>query len=310
MLGQYDNGGYRVTLYPDGTKVRDTLDASRPPVLPEHMDLKITDWCDAGCAWCHEGSTRKGQHGDLDATLALLSVLPPGAEIAIGGGDPLSHPGFEAFVRGLRAQGLVPSVTVNGRHLARHRPMLDRLTGEGQLFGVGVSYHEALPDWDYEHMVVHLIAGIDPPSVLHAATRRHKVLVLGYKTFGRGAQLVTHAGGRSRVDATLAAWYRGLFWAAQRHHLSFDNLAIEQLKPLRLFADRAAYTAQHMGEEGLFSLYVDAVTQTCAISSYSVERQPWTTLEHMFAHTRAIAQGRAHAPPSQLMTRAIPMTTL
>ena len=48
------------------------------------MDLKITDWCDAGCAWCHEGSTLRGRHADLDEALELLSVLPAGAEIAIG----------------------------------------------------------------------------------------------------------------------------------------------------------------------------------------------------------------------------------
>lgn len=285
MLAQYQNGGYLVEVHQDGTKVRTTLDAAIAPRLPEQMDLKITDYCDAGCAWCHEKSTTKGQHGDLDAALALLSVLPAGAEIAIGGGDPLSHPDFERFVRALRAQGLVPSVTVNGVHFERHRKVLERLTQEKQLFGVGFSYADKLPDWEYEHLVVHLIAGIHPPSVMDAATRRHKVLLLGYKQFGRGKKLFELR--QQAVQDTLAAWYRELFWVAREHHLSFDNLAIEQLKPQRLFHDPATFERQYMGQEGLFSMYVDAVTQTFALSSYSPARFAWSALQGMFAQVRA-----------------------
>jgi hypothetical protein len=290
LLASYENGGYHVDVFADGTKVRTALDPAIPPRLPEQMDLKITDWCDAGCAWCHEQSTPKGKHGNVDRTLALLADLHPGTEVAIGGGDPLSHPEFERFVRGLRGLGLVPSVTVNGRHLARHRAALDRLTGDGQLFGVGVSYHDSIPDWHYEHMVLHLIAGVNPPSVLDEATRRMKVLLLGYKQFGRGKKLFEVR--KQEVQATIAAWYRELFVVAQNHHLSFDNLAIEQLKPQRLFEDKAAYRRQYMGPEGEFSIYVDAVTETFALSSYSAERFEWSNMRDMFAQVR---QGQGYA---------------
>lgn len=285
-LASYRNGGYQVDIHTDGTKVRSALDASLPPVLPEQMDLKLTDWCDAGCAWCHEKSTPKGAHGDVGRTLELLKPLPAGVEVAIGGGDPLSHPEFERFVHGLRAQGLVPSVTVNGKHFARHRQTLERLTSEGQLFGVGISYSQGagLPDWDYPHMVLHLIAGIDSPSVLDEATKRMKVLLLGYKRFGRGARLFELR--TQEVTDALAAWYRELFVVAQDHHLSFDNLAIEQLRPQRLFKDPAAYRQQYMGPEGQFSMYVDAVTETFALSSYDADRFAWTNMRDMFAKVR------------------------
>lgn len=294
LLNTYLNGGYEVAIYNDGTKVRTEVNASLPPVLPEQMDLKLTDWCDAGCAWCHEKSTPKGVHGDVDKALELLKVLPAGVEVAIGGGDPLSHPEFERFVRGIRAYGLIPSVTVNGRHLARHRALLEQLTQEGQLFGVGVSYSKehGLPDWDYEHMVLHLIAGVDHPSVLDEAKKRMKVLLLGYKRFGRGKKLFEVR--TKEVNDTLAAWYRELFLVAQNHHLSFDNLAIEQLKPERLFKDPTAYQRQYMGPEGQFSMYVDAVTQTFALSSYSAERFDWSHMREMFAHVRQ-SQGFALA---------------
>lgn len=283
-LASYRNGGYAVSIFSNGTKVRDAVDPSVPPVLPEQMDLKITDWCDAGCAWCHEKSTVKGAHSDIDATLELLKVLPAGTELAIGGGDPLSHPEFERFVNVLASRGLVPSVTVNGMHFDRHREVLERLTSEGKLYGVGFSYHDKLPDWDYEHLVIHLIAGVHKPAVLDAAKRRYKVLLLGYKQHGRGKKLFQLR--TAQVEDTIRSWYRELFWVGKEHHVSFDNLAIDQVKPQRLFADSEVYNTQYMGEEGRFSMYVDAVTQTFGLSSYSDDRHQWSNMKDMFAKIR------------------------
>ncbi len=75
ILHEYKNGGYHVSLHSDGTKLRHVVDPTVPPLFPEQMDLKITDWCDAGCSWCHERSTRRGAHGDIDAMLGLLKAL-------------------------------------------------------------------------------------------------------------------------------------------------------------------------------------------------------------------------------------------
>jgi hypothetical protein len=248
------------------------------------MDLKITDYCNAGCAWCHEGSTVHGVHGDLRAVMDLLAPLQAGTEVAIGGGDPLSHPDFEWFVRGLKGRGLVPSVTVNGKHLEQHLPVLKELTGQGSLYGVGVSYHDRLPTWEYKHLVLHLISGIHSPSVLEEATQRMKVLVLGYKKHGRGRDLFEIR--PEPVQRKLAQWYRQLFLVGRSHHLSFDALAIEQLKPERLFADRSAYQRHYMGPEGAHGMYLDAVTQTFAVSSYSATREPWSDLRSMFGWVR------------------------
>lgn len=283
-IAQYANGGYEVSIYPDGTKVRRMLRNDAIPVHPEQMDLKITNWCDAGCHWCHEKSTKRGKHGDVGAMIELLSDLPAGVEIAIGGGDPLSHPEFEALVRGLRHNGLIPSVTINGRHLDRHKKRLEKLIGEGLLFGVGVSLFKELPDWDYEHMVVHMIAGVDDPFILDNTPSR-KVLVLGYKNFGRGEKFRNKNEGRVRDN--IKSWYRQLLWLSREHHLSFDTLAISQMKPERLFISKELYDMRFMGNEGQFSLYVDGVEQTFAVSSYSKERGSWSDIRSMFAAVRS-----------------------
>ena len=263
--------------------------------MPEQMDLKITDYCDAGCPQCHESSTVRGKHGSVDRVLELLRPLNPGTEIAVGGGDPLSHPEFSRFMRGLRDMGLIGSVTVNGRHLERWLPVLRELTEEKALRGVGVSYSGFLPDWDYPHMVMHMIAGVDSPRVLEGSPPR-KVLVLGYKTHGRGESLYRKQG--DIIRERRMEWYRDLPWLAQEHHLSFDNLAIEQLKPARLFRNPEDYRKRYMGEEGCFSMYVDAVTETYGLSSYSKERNPWSDIAGMFKQVRETAFAACSLPPA------------
>lgn len=294
-IATYVNGGYEVSIHADGTKVRREVDPRLPPVHPEQMDLKITDWCDAGCSWCHERSTKRGKHGDVDAMIRLLSGLPAGVEIAIGGGDPLSHPEFDRLVLGLRDLGLIPSVTVNGRHIDRHRAQLERLISQKAVYGVGVSFFQKVPDWDYEHMVVHMIAGVDSPSVLDDVSRQ-KILVLGYKDFGRGQRF------KERHDETVAAgirqWYRELAWIAKEHHVSFDTLAIKQLNPKRLFKSPDLYERRYMGDEGQFSMYVDGVLQQFAVSSYSKDRFAWSNIVDMFQHVRGVRNSEPAVAPA------------
>lgn len=297
LLHHYVNGGYAVDLYNDGTKIRTPLHSSNPIAdWPEQMDLKITDWCDAGCGWCHEESTTAGQHANIERTLQVLTGLHPGTEIAIGGGDPLSHPMFAEFVQELRIRQLVPSVTINGRHFQRSLPLLEKLIAQGNLFGVGVSYFNSTIDWDYPNMVQHVITGINHPSLfLKSNLTRQKLLLLGYKTFGRGRQIMSLQ--PDFIADNISAWYRALHLVCQQHQVSFDNLAIEQLQPRRLFPSSKTYQSLYMGEEGLFSMYVDAVKETFALCSYAEERHPWTSegsllnIRPMFQTIRTLQHG-------------------
>jgi organic radical activating enzyme len=42
--------------------------------------------------------------------------MPAGVEIAIGGGNPLSHPDFDDFVVTLSENGTICNVTINEKH--------------------------------------------------------------------------------------------------------------------------------------------------------------------------------------------------
>lgn len=283
-IAKYRNGGYLVTLMPDGTKIREQL-SDDPPRFAETMDLKITDHCDLACLYCHENSTRRGRHGDIAVILDLLAPLPAGSEIAIGGGDPLSHPDFELLVLTLRDRGIIANVTVNGGHLTGYRKQLEALIVAGAVHGVGVSLNGAVPEWDYEHAILHMIAGVNSPALLDGQPRR-KILVLGYKEHGRGVRF--HDRHADLIASGISQWRRELAWIAREHHVSFDTLAIQQLEPRRLFRSQDLYDLRFMGEEGTFSMYVDGVAQTFGLASYAAERWSWTNLQAMFAQVRAI----------------------
>ena len=99
LLGTYQNGNYTVKIYDNGTKIRENdLDFFEPDTV-ESMDIKITNSCDKMCPFCHEASTPDGKHGDI-LNLPFLDTLHPYTELAIGGGNPLSHPDLIPFLRG------------------------------------------------------------------------------------------------------------------------------------------------------------------------------------------------------------------
>ena len=92
ILYQYKNGNTSVTIYNDGTKVREIPDGVNTILdFPESIDIKITNYCDLNCSFCHELSTTKGIHGDLDCLFDKLKDLPSGVELACLSGDSVVY---------------------------------------------------------------------------------------------------------------------------------------------------------------------------------------------------------------------------
>src|ERR1700733_152712 len=265
LLASYNNGNVSVLLFSDGTKVRSY--ASDPlPVHPESIDLKITDWCDAGCVYCHEQSTIKGQHASVRSILEIVSSLPRGVEIAIGGGDPFSHPAIEIILSEFAQLGLISNVTVNGRHIERHSELIRSLRNKSLLYGLGVSFHEGmnLNLVANDNTIVHFIAGENKPAQAMKLMRYHpKILVLGYKRFGRGIKHHSDV-----TEKRLAEWRYWIGRIMRSGSVCFDNLALEQLNVKR-WLDEDMWDRCFMGNDGKFTMYVDAVRDEFAISSTS-----------------------------------------
>jgi organic radical activating enzyme len=71
------------------------------------------------CAYCHEDSTISGKHGDI-LNPKFIDTLRPYTEIAIGGGNPLSHPVLIEFINILKSRNIIANITVNQVHFEKN----------------------------------------------------------------------------------------------------------------------------------------------------------------------------------------------
>jgi hypothetical protein len=277
ILHEYNNGNTHVTILNDGTKIR-SYERTPNILFPETIDIKITNYCDMGCKYCHEQSTKEGIHGDLSLLLYQLKDLPPGVEIAIGGGNPLSHPDLLFFLEKIKKQGLIANLTVNQGHLKSYLRSISYYIEEDLIKGLGISvtnnnftYIKSLLELS-ENIVYHLIAGVSKVSVVEdlITLSNCKILILGYKKFGFGIDYYNDS-----IRQNLVEWYKALSNLRGKCVISFDNLAIQQLKVERLFTIEG-WEKFYMGDDFTFSMYIDAVEKKYAPTSRSLERKSFT----------------------------------
>lgn len=302
ILGKYKNGNYTVTIFDDGTKVRSNKLDFFEPSKPESMDLKISNKCYGNgsglCPMCHECSSPEGKHGDI-LNLPFLDTLLPYTEIAIGGGNPLLHPDLVQFLKGLKDRKLIANMTVNQWTFMQSLDYLKSLIDEKLIYGVGVSltdpndkFIEAVKK--FPNAVVHIINGIvSRESLQKLANNGLKILILGYKEFGRGNEFYADSSAEINIlkgqlydilpDVINDNWFKCV---------SFDNLAIKQLDPKR-FMGEDEWQEFYMGDDGQFTMYIDAVNREYAMSSTSVERWSITNdIKDMFEHVKEYANGQ------------------
>ena len=278
ILGSYKNNDYTCTMFSDGTKIRWNDKDSFNPIKPESIDLKITNMCNMECGMCHENSTPDGKHGDI-LNLPFIDTMFPYSEIAIGGGNPLTHPDLVEFLERLKERKIIASMTVNQVHFMHNIDFLKELTDKKLIYGLGISYiggrHENCINAikQFPNAVVHVINGIVHMDSLEALAHNDlKILVLGYKEFRRGKTLYDECG--SQINYLKGQFYDLLpkmvndCWFKC---ISFDNLAIKQLEPKRLMSEED-YKSFFMGMDGEYTMYVDSVNRQFAKSSVSTER--------------------------------------
>lgn len=287
ILGKYQNGNYQVTLYEDGTKVRETDANAFIPEFPESFDCKITNVCDLGCQFCHEKSTPDGAHGNiLDA--AFIDTLKPYTEIAIGGGNVLEHPDLNEFLEKLQERKVIANMTVNRVHFEREFDRIEYLVQKKLVHGLGVSVNDDVTDdlirklQSIPNSVVHVINGVISLNNLKKLMNHNlKLLILGYKDYGRGRNYM--ADYKATVELHILMMQKWLpILAAGFAVISFDNLAIRQLNPKSLMTDEEWQTF-YMGDDGQYTLYVDLINRQYASNSTSDLRFPLlNSMDNMF----------------------------
>jgi hypothetical protein len=286
---EMQNGDYHsiLSLY-NGTKVRYSIvDNPKEIKYPESLDLKITNNCNLGgyCEWCHEGSDSNGRHCDVKHLIPKLDGLQPGTEIAIGGGDPTTHPRLEYLLQEIKDRNLIANLTVNGLHLLPNTKvnksrieLLKRLQRDDLFTSLGITWNTAFKDRDvlyktlnpFDHYVFHFVCGVHDVEDLENVFNQ-KILFLGYKQVGRGADYVD-----DQVFRKIGKTKQFVDYKLNDPYslgICFDNLALEQLNIKGMLADDE-WSSVYMGRDGEFTFYYDAVKQEYAVSSSSKDKHP------------------------------------
>ena len=280
---QYQNGNSLIELHEDGTRIiqfEDTLQLD----YPLNIDIRVSTKCAFGlnpntgksfCSFCHESAITNGTECDYKYLREKLEGLPKGIELAIGANDVTVE--LCGFLHWCKSRDYIVNLTINQGHIKRDETTIKSLIEYNLIKGLGISYRPSL-NWrvpqfvlDYEHTVVHVIAGIDSiEDVLLLKDKGvKKVLVLGEKNFGFN---------EGKVDLTIRSHREWYWWIAKLFStfdiVSFDNLALEQLNIKRFFSDKNWETFN----QGEHSFYINAVEKYFAPSSRSNDKTDWTKM--------------------------------
>lgn len=260
----YKNGNYTVMFdLSNGSKMRfndlDNLTSDHA----ESMDVTISKYCEMGCPFCYAGCSKNGKHADI-MSHSFIDNLPPYTELALNGNEPL-HPDLVPFLMKCRKLKLIPSLTVNQHTFMKNVELLKELSDSKMIYGLGVSLTNPSDEFidaieQFPNAVIHTIAGItELNEYMSLANKGLKILVLGYKTVGRGKEwfdfdsdgiTMRINGFKSDVEKMIDEnWF---------DVISFDNLALEQLDINRLMSDDE-WEKFYMGDDGGHSFYVDMV---------------------------------------------------
>ncbi len=279
MLEKYHNGNATISIYEDGTRIIETEGEYEKPDLefPVSMDFKITNWCNMNCRMCHEKSNPEGKHGDI-MNLQFVNSLTKGTEMAIGGGKVTSHPDLKPFLQKLKKQGVIPSITVHQNEFIDNVNLINELIEENLIYGLGISY---LKPFDLmwkevaknDNAVVHLIAGIHGKDVFDYLSQFGcKILILGYKNWGRGADLLQNEKVAKDIQDKIDWLKRDLPKYLDKFKcVSFDNLAIKQLDVKNMLTNEE-WQEFYQGDDGTMTMYIDGVNEQFAMTSTSPER--------------------------------------
>ena len=212
---------------------------------------------------------------DYELLKSKLIGLPAGIELAIGSNNLTDN--LLYFLIWAKDQGFFCNVTINQGHLLRDQEKIKYCIDRKLIKGLGVSYRSSLkwnvPQFilDYPNTVFHVIMGIDDINNILSLKEKgvKKVLTLGEKDFGFNL---------NKVDLTTLKHKQWFWWVNKLYDnfdvVSFDNLALQQLKLKRFFRDK---------EWGIFnqnehSFYLNAVEGYLSPSSRDNKKINWNDI--------------------------------
>lgn len=141
------------SVWCNGKTLRFAIDPSKPITelkWPEFYDVKITSSCLGQCKYCYMGSN-PCEHPEniIEKTRTFFNSMPKENlpyQVALGGGEPTSHPDFIELLRVLKEEfDICPNYTTNGMFIDYTSGQFDILEATKKYCGgVAVSCHPHL----------------------------------------------------------------------------------------------------------------------------------------------------------------------
>lgn len=121
---EFKESNYRGVWF-NGKTIRVALDPKREITeleYPEFYDIKCTGYCKGGCVGCYMDSKPKDKHyvDIVSKVYDYFGKMTPNQrpfQVAIGGGEPTSHPDFIELLKAFYYLDIQPNYTSNGMHL-------------------------------------------------------------------------------------------------------------------------------------------------------------------------------------------------
>lgn len=263
------------------------LEPPTKAATPELVDVKITDWCNAGCAYCYQGSTTRGKHADKGAISSLAYALRELQvfEVALGGGEPTEHPDFVAILDSFRYSHIVPNFTTKSlswlNDPSRASKILERCGSFAYSAETALDVERFADVWKAagwkpntnswppvkKAVVQHVVGTVDEDgfrALLKACGKAGlPVTLLGYKTTGRGLMFQPF-----KFD-----WVAALADIVKTDHIrvGIDTVLAEQGYDALKAAGVPDWCMTR--QEGKFSAYIDAVEGKMGPSSFCKKNQ-------------------------------------
>jgi len=278
---------------------------------PELVDISLTTQCPfvatKPCGqFCYQGAKVKGEYASLASLVSIADALAQMRvfEIALGGGEPTTHPQFIEILKAFRDRGVVPNFTTKNLAWVKSHNFDTAMSFAGafaysitsadevnELVKVKVkAIDKRLGKQEYgasPRAVLQLVMGsVDRDEfeqiVLQSAMADFRLTLLGYKSTGYGAHFTP-------IDYSW--WLKSILSVMARKKILEDNHYVQ-------VSVDTALAAQYENEikasgipawcfhtkEGGFSCFIDAVRPRIAPSSFCDESK-YIALESLDART-------------------------
>lgn len=257
-----------------GTKVRMAKNGVyTKSTTPELVDLKITNYCAFGCKHCYMGSTTEGQHADFKKIVAYLEILGDMGvlEVAIGGGEPTTHPQFHEILRYIRfVENIIPNFTTFTDDWLNNIEIVEMVNSTVGGIGVSVYSKQSLDKFhnirktlikDVQVTPQHVVGQVPFKTTNELVKSVGKILLLGYKNVGFGVNKKE----RLYTDDQI----KELF--SHGNIISVDTAFLENYE--HVLDEIGIPLELRSSPEGKFSCYIDAVEDRMGPSSYVEENK-------------------------------------